>query len=198
MDAATIGTVGAGFFIAVWTLYNVFKDKWPQRLGSAGLKKHWIFRDLDYLLQHRIPRIKPGTASARKCTLLKQYLSCDFSALREVMEELTALEKKHDLTYDDVRVYYAEYQARAELKMKAAGIPQIFIDRVKDISSGHVEALFSISRRFFESDIIDSPKERLWSVFTVVMGVVDGMMVSAEQALVSMNGELERELERCK
>jgi len=184
-----------GVWIAENALKMTVKDprKNARKLDDSDITNHEVFNYIKIWKYARIPTItfstEYRTAVFRKYLFI--YLDCYKENLKSFMqskyEEMSPAEIKGAFL-NMINMTMFDY----ERKMAEQGIPKVIIDKMRIKNSNTITLTIDLIEGICSSDFYDSENNYLktYSIFNIIMSILDNTLASAGKVCDSINGEL--------
>lgn len=176
---------------AVTTLTTFILGRWTVKRNEYDLTKHPLFERLRYMREIMVPRLDVGHEKKTECT--RKFLTIKLETFERGMKAWAA-NPEPMMSGDVVGVITSlvrEYEDRATRD----GVPEVFVQRFADHHMQVVESTIDALSSIADSGMY-SQKEKQAAALDILLYAFTLTIYSAEEAIGSLNGQLEKALEK--
>ena len=185
-----VALIGAAAVVLVgWWQYR----RGARRCDHGDLFRHPLFGRLKYLREIVVPRLDVGHQGKTDCT--RRFLAIKLETFETGMRAW--ISDPDRMRAGDIAGHVATLVREYEERSIRAGVPQIFVERFADHHMPVVAATVQSLERIADSALY-SDAERQAAALYILLYAFELTIASAEAAIGSLNGQLERALENAK
>jgi len=183
-----------GLFVFIGVVYLAFKQvfprfRFPRRV--THLNNHPIFYEIDRKITFCVPRIQ--TSNPQKTKDVQRAMKVRLLSIKKELQSVctSARFRTTDLPLAAMQEQYLKYLHRSDCELCACGIPKLLSDKLINWGINRREIVAEQIIMIWNSPIHENDKERIWSLFNILMMAVELIMVDMINGANSINGELE-------
>jgi hypothetical protein len=161
-----------------------FNNKYKQK---KELLKHPFFQRIDYWIYFNIDRLE--LKSHIKANMVKVFLKNYFVTFSDYMYNFINDEKY--INPEELIGGYLEILNKIDSSSVSLGIPEIFLEKYRDIQSAYSKSIYVAIEDIISSYFYDNYMKKMTAILDLLMFNSIIINLTSEDVLNTMNGELE-------